>query len=369
MNEGLPCSLVAFCLAFGLTGLAAEAQRSADSQPNTLNQPQPGAMTLHVTSRLTLVDVTVTDSKGHAVRGMKQSDFRILEDGKAQPIRSFREIGAELPAASSRSTPRNILLLDGLNTAPADAMKANQVSVALGDQSWMQDEAAKYLKRLLPGTLVAIVEMGKTTEVLQDFTSDPALLIAAVKKMEINLDGIGMSREMWCMQQDSRNRMILDSLNQVASSMSGVAGRKNLVWLTRGIPTITEAGPGGCLPNYGADLHKTYNLLAAAQIAVYPVGLNLGTGVGTMSMDSVAEATGGVAHYNSNDVAAGIASAIEEGAHYYSISYTPPSVASEGRHHSIRVTLDRPGMHLVYRKGYYEDIVKNVKRATPIAKP
>jgi VWFA-related protein len=362
--------LAAVCLALGFTGLAAQAQRNAASGPNPQSQPQPEAMTLHVTSRLTLVDVTVTDTKGHAVHGLKQSDFTILEDGKSQPIRNFQEISAELPDTSSTIAPRNILLLDGLNTAPADGANARQVSAALGDQSWMQSEAKKYLKAMPPGTQVAILDMAKTTEVLQDFTSDPERLRAAVDKMEFNLDGVGMSKEMMCAQQHTRNEMTLDSLNWIATSMSGFGGRKSLVWLTWGIPSITELGAGaGCVPDYSADLHKAYNLLAAAQIAVYPVGLDIGIGIGTDSMNSVAEATGGVAHYNSNDVAAGIASAIDNGSHYYSISYTPPSVASEGQHHTIRVKLDLPGMHLVYRNGYYEDIAKDVKRPKPTASP
>jgi VWFA-related protein len=355
-------------LALGFGGSATPAQRNAASKPAPQSQPQPDAMTLHVTSRLTLVDVTVTDLKGHAVHGLKQSDFTALEDGKPQPIRNFQEVGAEPPDASSTVAPRNILLLDGLNTAPADATNAEQVSAALGDQSWMQSEAAKYLKAMPPGTQVSILEMTKTTEVLQDFTSDPELLSAAVDKMEVNLDGVGTNREMMCAQQHTRNQMTLDSLNWIASAMSGIEGRKNLVWLTRGIASITEPDPrGGCVPDYSADLHKAYNLLAAAQVAVYPVGLDIGIGIETMSMDSVAEATGGVAYYNSNDVAAGIASAIEDGSHYYSISYTPPSVASDGQHHAILVNLDRPGMHLVYRNGYYEDIAK--KRAKPAASP
>jgi VWFA-related protein len=360
-KERLPGSLVTVCLVLGLAAPAAQAQHNAASLPNPKNPTLSGTATLHVTSRLTLVDVTVTDSEGHAVHGLKRSDFTVLEDGKPQPIRNFQEVGAERPGASSTIAPRNILLLDALNTAPPDATNANQVSAALGDQSWMQAEAEKYLQEMPPGTQVAILKMGKMIETLQNFTSDPELLSASVEKMEINLDGVGVSQEMMCTQQHSRNQMTLDSLNWIASSMYGIEGRKNLVWLTRGIPSITETGASSCLPDYSADLHKAYNLLAAAQVAVYPVGLDIGIDVGTMSMDSVADATGGVAHYNSNDVAAGIASAIEDGSHYYSISYTPPSVASEGAHHTIRVNLDRPGMHLVYRNGYYEDIAKDVK--------
>ena len=85
------------CLALGFGSFAAQAQRSAASVLDPKSPPQPGAMTLHVTTRLTLVDVTVTDSKGHAVHALKQSDFTILEDGKPQPIRNFQEVDAELP--------------------------------------------------------------------------------------------------------------------------------------------------------------------------------------------------------------------------------------------------------------------------------
>jgi VWFA-related protein len=361
--------LAAVCLTLGFGSFAAQLQHNAASAPNPKSEPQQATKTLHVTSRLTLVDVTVTDSKGHPIHGLKQSDFTILEDGKPQRIRNFQEVGSEPPDESSTMAPRNILLLDGLNTAPADATNSIQVSAAIGDQYWMQSETAKYLKSMPPGTQVAILSMGKTTEVLQDFTSDPELLSTAVDEMEVNLEGVGMNKEMMCAQQHTRNQMTLDSLNRIASLMSGVAGRKNLVWLTRGIPSITEAGASSCLPDYSADLHKAYNLLAAAQVAVYPVGLDIGIDVGTMSMDSVAEATGGVAHYNSNDVAAGIASAIEDGSHYYYISYTPPSVASDGAYHTIRVNLDRPGTHLVYRNGYYGDIAKNANRAKPAASP
>ena len=66
------------------------------------------------------------------VHGLKQSDFSIEENGKPQPIRSFREFGTEIPVAepaapklppgvytNSQSTPAsgpvNILLIDALH--------------------------------------------------------------------------------------------------------------------------------------------------------------------------------------------------------------------------------------------------------------
>ncbi len=36
-----------------------------------------------------ILDVVVTDAKGKPVEGLKQDDFKVLEDGAVQPVRSF----------------------------------------------------------------------------------------------------------------------------------------------------------------------------------------------------------------------------------------------------------------------------------------
>ena len=61
--------------------------------------------TLQVYSRETLVDVTVTDAQGHPVRGLKQSDFTVEEDGHPQPISSFYEYDQTSPPAPARTLP------------------------------------------------------------------------------------------------------------------------------------------------------------------------------------------------------------------------------------------------------------------------
>jgi hypothetical protein len=72
---------------------------SAIGCPHSIDLPQDASQasvpTLHVTSREIVVDVMVTDAKGNAVHGLKQTDFSIEENGKPQPIRSFREFGTE----------------------------------------------------------------------------------------------------------------------------------------------------------------------------------------------------------------------------------------------------------------------------------
>jgi len=99
-----------------------------------------------VYSRLTVVDVTATDSKGQPVHGLKRSDFTIKEDGKEQPVSSFAEVSQDL-AAAQHAPPRlppnvytnaqpapttsavNILLLDTLNTTSSDQVALRQESI------------------------------------------------------------------------------------------------------------------------------------------------------------------------------------------------------------------------------------------------
>jgi hypothetical protein len=74
-----------------------------------------------------------------------------------------------------------------------------------------------------------------------------------------------------------------------------------------------------------------------------------------LGMEAVAEATGGAAYYNTNDLKSAVAKAIDNGANYYTVSYTPPDLNFDGRYHSINVQVDRPGLHPAYRKGYNAD--------------
>jgi hypothetical protein len=54
----------------------------------TATTPVP---TFKVSTKAVTVDVVVTDSKGHPIRGLPQQDFKLEEDGKLQDIRYFRE--------------------------------------------------------------------------------------------------------------------------------------------------------------------------------------------------------------------------------------------------------------------------------------
>jgi VWFA-related protein len=120
----------------------------------------PQAPTLQVYSREAVVDVSVTDDKGNPVHGLTRDDFTVLEDKKPQPIRSFQEFGSEAPPQPSPKLPPsvytnaqppqtnpalNIVLLDGLNTAPPDGSSPPETSQSFVVQTRVKQGAHQYL--------------------------------------------------------------------------------------------------------------------------------------------------------------------------------------------------------------------------------
>src|SRR5260221_10326313 len=66
--------------------------RAADQQSSS-SQAQPSvyqsSTVLRATTRLVVVDVVATDSKGEPVPDLKAEDFTVLEDGKPQKVSGF----------------------------------------------------------------------------------------------------------------------------------------------------------------------------------------------------------------------------------------------------------------------------------------
>ena len=415
---------------------AATSQQSAPTQ--TVATPQPSSeekvTTFRMSTQETIVDVTVTDSKGNPVHGLKQSDFVVKEDNKAQTIvgRSFREVGSDSQATTERAAQKlppnvytndqptpttsavNILLLDALNSSVLDRVEVKK-------------QAVNYLKNMPKGTRVAVLGLSTQLRILQGFTSDPSVLIAAVGSKKVrelpspftNTDSTDIidsqsdaeselgeddtaamftqfENDVAAQQKDVNIQVTLEALNQIAAYVHGIKGRKNLIWFTDGIP-MTIFPTGGTsdvegITDYDKQIRQTTDLLNDAEISVYPVDArrlysdpsngadqhlgnisartssNVATaqteflqkkGTEQLSMDAVAEATGGQAYYNTNDLKTAVGKAISNGSNYYSFSYIRPSSEFDGKYHSIDVTVDRPKVTLGYRRGYNADDIQH----------
>lgn len=69
---------------------------------------------------------------------------------------------------------------------------------------------------------------------------------------------------------------------------------------------------------------------------------------------ALASDTGGRSFFNSNDIGAGLRRAWQDADSYYLIAYAPESRQKRGRFRRISLKIDRPGLDLRYRQGYFE---------------
>ena len=370
----------------------------AHSQTNSANQPQDvmhSDQTLRTNTRLVVVDVVATDGKGQPVPDLKASDFTLLEDGKPQKISgfNFEHSGASLAQAAQIQLPPSVV-------TNAPKFQSNSLNVILFDaangdfteQVYARDQLLKFLNAVALDRPVAIYAMQAQLKLLHDFTMDNKLLSAAVAKyrppaklnnsesMESRASAFSTRGDYHTSERDIENT--LNQLNVLAKILAGYPGRKNLIWLSESFPLtlfpetvnqmniggqdLRSAGTPGTNQNlqtsapfktYAALIKKVSDSLMAAQVAVYPVDAGA---VGKddhlasqHTMDNMAESTGGKSFKNSNDLALGLRSGIEDGSTYYTLTYYPENKNWDGQFRRIQVKSTRSNMSLRYREGYY----------------
>jgi VWFA-related protein len=322
---GLGCLLSFFTI-------SVEAQTAS---PVSQNQPT----TLTVSTKLVVVDIVVTDSAGNAVRGLHAEDFHLTEDGKAQSILSFEESNAlpkgpvaplKLPQnVFSNLQPlgdngsMNVLLIDALNTPAAD-------------QGLVLQQLNSYLKKMTPGTPLAVFSLGTTLRLVQGFTGDAATLMAALEDEKTGVlpktthlsdspqdevedqEHIGMMRQMRSIlpgsiegmqskeaitqgyQDKQRIKITLQALQVLARYLAQIPTRKNLVWFASTFPVTLSPdksersiADGGEL---GFEIKSTSDLLADSRVAIYPVGAR-----GVEILSGSGDQIGGVAPGQASD--------------------------------------------------------------------
>jgi VWFA-related protein len=166
------CSLVAGGIALGGWFQAA---------PSASEVPAP---TIRVSTHLVLVDVVVTDKEGKAVTDLHPEDFVVEEGGKVQEISTFVTPGenatapASLPPGIYSNKPRyrspggpvTVMLLDAVNTP-------------FSDQAYARRQMLNFVQeQFKPGQHMAILTLTGPLNVLQDFTTDPQVLYAALER-------------------------------------------------------------------------------------------------------------------------------------------------------------------------------------------
>lgn len=206
-------------------------------------------------------------------------------------------------------------------------------------------------------------------------------------------------------------------LAQLSGFLRGLPGRKNLLWFSGSFPiaynnllhvsnavrTAEElerrqnnqrqngpvappdysAGTGAVTVNNGSAVENLGRLLAGSRTSVFAIDAR---GLETISpndaagraalaeqyaeqttLETLAKETGGRAFYNTNGFKEALASALNEGTDYYTLSYSPTNSHFDGGWRNIRVILRNHAagqVHLAYERGYFATSINGMGEDT-----
>ncbi len=365
-------------------------------------------------SELVLVNVSVRDRNGNLVQDLKPEDFTILEDNKPQKVSTFDiENMQHAPAIETASAAEQVNLLsvapkkatavpeDAVLSKQAQAIKDRRLIILFFDLSSMQPDeiersaqaAQNYVdKQMQPADLVAVVSLGSSITLNQDFTSDRAQLKKALASFNL---GAGAGFEEGSVgttegTPDSGNSFTVDdteynifntdrrleALRTVAQQVASVPQQKALIYFSSGMDRTGIENE--------SELRSATNAAVLANMAIYTMdirglqalppggaaqnaslrGVSPYNGQSTLNdlnsnfttqetLVSLSVDTGGRSYLDSNDFSRVFRGVQQDMEIYYLLGYHSTNTARDGKFRRITVRVNRPGVKLEYRKGYY----------------
>jgi VWFA-related protein len=178
----------------------------------------------------------------------------------------------------------------------------------------------------------------------------------------------------------------LSTFQAIAQHLSGLPGRKNLIWLSGGFPltigfdTLPPIGSTRDRRTFTWEMDAAVRALNNSGVAVYPVDARGLMGLSRLdasvrgapsarhpsaaapqpvfdenidAMSELAERTGGRATYLTNDLNRAIRRAIDDARVTYTIGYYSTNETQDGTFREIKVKVNRPRLDVRYRKGYF----------------
>lgn len=322
---------------FAMTFLAVipSARSQAQETPSAEQSKEPQqSPTIRVSVNRVNVGVSVTDSTGKFVEGLRREDFHIFDNGVEQPITDFLAVEEPAQALMLIEAGPAVYLLEGGHLQAARA----------------------FLTGLSRDDRVAVVKYAEAPQGLLNFTTDKESAAAALDALSFNL-GFG-----------SLN--LSASLSKVLDWLAAVHGKKSIVLLSTGVDTSTVK-----------DIQDLLQRLKTTDVRILAVSLtgNLRNPApankkkgpspkaavtaeefaeADMLLRQIAETTGGKAYFPENTKELpGIFSQIAQNVrHEFSLAFAPP--VEDGAIHAleVRVTPEasapEASYHVDYRHAY-----------------
>jgi VWFA-related protein len=380
-------------------------------------QEKPESPRFATGTELIELEVVVTTKDGAPVHDLMQQDFVVLEEGRPRPIRSFarratKRVAAEVkpgpgaaPAPPIEISPRQILIVvDNAGIRAESLLGAKQALLRVLDE------------RLEPDDVVAMVTTEGSPGLIQEVTSDRALLRRAVERIGIARPVIEETPLLTTYQADlirrgdvaaredyiaellredplllrqaaialmearavrvttfaaAKARTLLSTLQSLLEAMGSLPGRKMLVLLSDGF-FLTGEEQSNLQPVTAAATRAGVVICALdtqGRVARSPIGdaTVIGTRAGARmgptvffdsreadrkGMNALSRDTGGFPVFESGDLAGGLGRIVDDGAFSYRLAYEPAESASE-KYRKIEVKIPaRSGLRVRTHRGY-----------------
>jgi Ca-activated chloride channel homolog len=275
-------------------------------------------------------------AKGAYVNDLQQKDFHVFENGRPQVLDRF---------SAERRPLRIAIVLD-----TSLSMEGEKLRSAIAS-------AVAFLPVLQPGDEGFVIGFSDQVALLQDLTSDAAKLESAIRTVEAK-----------------GGTTLYDAIYSASERLAAFDGRRVLLLLSDG----RDEAANGLEPGSFHTLEEARDRALHNEVMVFAIGLgrDLARDAKALAGDpsahatemdfygrqalatiisSLAETTGGSAEFapGAGQLRRSFERVAEDLRHQYLLAYLPDDKKHDGKWREIKVVVDRPGVSLTNRKGYF----------------
>lgn len=285
-----------------------------------------GAITLE--APLVNVNVSVTDPSGRAITDLTKEDFTVYEDGVPQTITHF----------SSVEAPFDLVLL-------LDSSGSTESKIAV-----MKRAAQRFVDLIGPEDRMAIFTFTRRLWLIAPFTRQRFVLKESIERISGG-GGTAFYEALW---------QTLDVLNRQSNR------RRAIVVMTDGVDN-SIGRPEQYPSRY--TFEELFRRVEESGVIIYPIYLDTeeemvyqqrressrSYAIARGQLAQLAEHTGGTLYRAATvqDLAGIYERVASELRTIYSLAYSPPDGARDGRWRALRVEVHRPNVKIKARRGYY----------------
>jgi VWFA-related protein len=357
---------------------------------------------------LVLVDVLVSTDKGE-VRDLTREDFVLEDKGKKQTISLFDITESGKLKVPAQPLPAGVMSnrmnSKGETQGTATVLLYDRINSDVGNQAFVRAQVLRVLAALKPTDRLGFYSLGFGLSIVRDYNEDAAPLAKVAKAMLENntapdsftpeekglfkalFDSMTPTQEL---NYQARVNITYPAFRSLARHLTGVLGRKNVVWIASKFP-LTYGNAQERRQDDQREINAFKNNLMESNIVLFPVDpggtgasfnqnaaaptanegsllpgrasnssggpLNLSdtSQTGNQTMMLLASVTGGKAYRNANDIAPALTEIASMAEYTYTLGFYPDPKTLDARNHDIKVTVTKkvPGkLTVTHRKEY-----------------